>query len=214
MSNVKTVLALVAALLLAAGSAQAAPTSGDYFRAVQVDDVAAVKRMVAGQIDPNGRDEDRGETGMIVALREDAMRVFDALLAHPAIDLEARARNGNTALMMAAFKRNKAAVHALLAKGAAVNQDGWAALHYAAAAGDVEIIATLLERGARIDSTSPTGITPLMLAAREGQEDAVVALLERGASTTLADAQGLTAVQIAERADKAYIVRAIGKHGK
>ena len=51
---------------------------------------------------------------MIVALRYDAMEVFKLLLAQPRIQLEAQAENGNTALMMAAFKNNKPAVLALL----------------------------------------------------------------------------------------------------
>jgi ankyrin repeat protein len=120
--------------------------------------------------------------------------------------------NGNTALMMAAFKKNRPAVEALIAKGAAVNRPGWTPLHYAAASGDVDIAQLLLARGARVDAVSPAAsgkYTPLMMAAREGHEDCALFLLGQGADPQLKNGEGLTAAQIAQKADHAGIAAAI-----
>jgi ankyrin repeat protein len=184
-----------------------------FFRAAQVNDAGRIKPLLARGLDPNVREPERGETGMIVALRNDAMDVFALLLAQPKIDLEAQAGNGNTALMMAAFKNNMPAVKALLAKGAQVNRPGWTALHYAAAAGALDIMRVLLEQHAYIDAESPTGVTPLMLAAREGQEDAVKLLLREGADASLRDSGfDSDAAEFAERAGKPWIVKVIRQH--
>ncbi|MBQ5945932.1 ankyrin repeat domain-containing protein [Massilia sp. ST3] len=183
-----------------------------FFRAVQLDDLKTVERMVGAVVNANERNPVGGDTALVLALREDAPRVFSALLAHPGTDLEATAANGNTALMMAAFKRNKNAVEALLDKGAKLNRPGWTALHYAAAAGDDDIAELLIGRGARVDAVSPRqsgGYTPLMMAAREGHASTAMLLLKRGAKAKLKNNEGLTAAQIAERAGRTDVVRAL-----
>jgi hypothetical protein len=47
-----------------------------------------------------------GEPALVIAVRENAMKALDALLAYPGTQVDAAALNGNTALMMAAFKHN------------------------------------------------------------------------------------------------------------
>lgn len=209
--------AVLAALLLAALPLHARPTREEdavsFFRAAQINDAARIKPLLARGLDPNIREPERGETGLIVALRYDAMNVVKLLLAQPGIQLEATASNGNTALMMAAFKQNREAVLLLIGKGAIVNRPGWTALHYAAAAGDVEGIKLLLEHYAYIDAESPSGMTPLMMAAREGQEDAVKLLLEEGADAGLVDGGfKIDAAGFAERAQKPWIAKTIRAH--
>ena len=184
----------------------------DFFRAVQMDDVKTVRSLLGSTVNPNDINPIGGEPAMVNALREGSMRVFDVLLAHPGTDLEAQAVNGNTALMMAAFKHNAPAVRALLAKGAAVNRPGWSALHYAAAAGDDGITRVLLEHGAKLDATSPAGtglFTPLMMAAREGHESTALLLTDQGANPGLKNSEGLTAAQLAARAGKTQVAAAI-----
>lgn len=199
--------------LATAEDAAADPDAVAFFRALQLDDERTVRAVLARGLDPNLREPERGETGLIVALRYDAMRVVQLLLAHPGLKVDAPAANGNTALMMAAYQKNKPAVLALLAKGAQVNRPGWTALHYAAAAGDLDIMKLLLEHHAYIDAESPTGTTPLMLAAREGQEGAVQLLLEEGADATLKDrAWREDAADFALRAHKPWIAAHIRRH--
>ena len=194
------------------GARQQALTS--YFRSVQMDDAKTVQKMVSARlVHPDQRDPRSGEPALIVALREGAANVAAALIATPGIDLEAHAPNGNTALMMAAYKGNRSVVEALLDKGAKVNQPGWNALHNAAAGGDAGITSLLLAKGAAIDARGPAGFTALMLAAREGQEATVSVLLEAGADTSLLNSEQLTAAQLAERAEKPRIAAAIRAHG-
>ncbi|WP_322400312.1 ankyrin repeat domain-containing protein [Massilia luteola] len=218
----RTVLrSCVLAAALAAGirPATAAPTGGqvtDFFRAVQMDDPRTVQSLL-GKVDPNEANPIGGEPALVLAVREGAMRVLDVLLRHPGTNVDAAALNGNTALMMAAFKNNQAAAEALIAKGATVNRPGWTPLHYAAASGADDIARLLLAHGARIDAQSPPAsgkYTPLMMAAREGHEDSALFLLAQGADPQLKNGEGLTAAQIARRADHGTIAAALDKRAK
>jgi ankyrin repeat protein len=136
----------LAMLLCCAAASQAAPEPDAFFRAVSVNNASGVRSMLAEGMNPNQPDAQRGDIPLVLALRDDADRVFQVLLDAPGIDIEARSANGNTALMMAAYKHKLDAVNALLAKGAKVNQSGWTALHYAASAGDLPIMKILLAR--------------------------------------------------------------------
>ena len=206
----------VCSMLLSAACAQAMAATpaqvSTFFRAVQMDDARTVKSMLGSQVDPNETNPIGGEPPLVLALREGSMEVFKALLAHPGTRVDTPAINGNTALMMAAFKGNRPAAEALIARGAAVNRPGWTPLHYAAAAGDDGIAALLLQHGAKIDAVSPRAsgsYTPLMLAAREGKEDTALFLLERGANPRLRNGEGLTAAQIAARAEHASLAKTL-----
>ncbi len=212
-SGRRRAICLLAAILSMGPAAAATPAQvAEFFRAVQLDNVGAVKEMVGREVDANEINPVGGEPALVLAVREGSMRVFDALLARPGTDLEATALNGNTALMMAAFKNNRRAAEALLARGAQVNRAGWTPLHYAAAAGSEDIARLLIARKARLDAPSPResgAYTPLMMAAREGQAGAVRLLLEAGAETGLKNTEGLTAAGIAERAGQTDIATAI-----
>lgn len=206
-------IALAACLVPGAAGAATAAQLTTFFRSVQVDDVSTVRRMLAaGSVSANALNPIGGESALIVALREDAPRVAAVLLENPTIQLELNAPNGNTALMMAAFKHQTAAVRTLLSKGAMVNRPGWSALHFAAASGDDEIVRLLIEHHAAINGEAPAKLTPLMIAAREGHESTVRLLLDMGADAGLKNTEAMTAVQIAERADKPLIVAAIAAH--
>jgi uncharacterized protein len=202
-------------MCLACGTALAASGAAEvaeFFRSVQTDDAATVKKMLGTVIAPDQLNPVGGEPALVLAVREGSMRVLDTLLAYPGIQVDAAALNGNTALMMAAYKGNMPAVQALLAKGAALNRPGWTALHYAAASGDDAITRLLLERGAKVDAVSPVksgAYTPLMMAAREGHDSTALLLIEHGANPKLTNSEGLTAVQLAQRAGKDHVASAI-----
>jgi ankyrin repeat protein len=209
-------MSALAAGITPALAATAREQTSDFFRAVQMDDPGTVQSLL-GKVDPNSANPVGGEPALVLAVREGSMRVFDVLLGYPGTKVDAPALNGNTALMMAAFKNNKPAAEALIAKGAAVNRPGWTPLHYAAASGDNEIARLLLAHGARIDAeSSPASgrYTPLMMAAREGQQDTALFLLKQGADPLLKNSEGLTAARIAERADHGSIAAAIDKYVK
>lgn len=197
--------------------AAAPPTTGQitsFFRAVQMDDASTVNKLVGTTVNANELNPLGGEPALVLAIREGSKAVVTALLAHPGTDLERRAVNGNTALMMAAFKRDEDTTRALLAKGAKVNQAGWSALHYAAASGDDKIAQLLLDKGAQVDALSPRpsgAYTPLMMAAREGQEATARLLLARGANRALKNTEGLTAARLAKAAGRDALAAELSK---
>jgi ankyrin repeat protein len=196
------VLSVVAVGAIAAQAPNEKQVSS-FFRAVQMDDASTVRKMVGTVVNANELNPLGGEPALVLAIREGSTAVVQDLLAHPGTDLERKAVNGNTALMMAAFKRDGDTVRALLDKGAKVNQPGWTALHYAAASGDAAIAQLLIERGAKLDALSPRpsgAVTPLMMAAREGQDGIVRLLLAKGANAGLKNTEGFTAAQLAKQA--------------
>ncbi|WP_242489919.1 ankyrin repeat domain-containing protein [Noviherbaspirillum cavernae] len=169
----------------------------DFFRAAKVDNASEIKALLARGLDPNIIEPQRGETGMILAIRENSMKVFDVLLNARDIDLEIKARNGDNALMIASFTGNKPVVEALLAKGAQVNRPGWTPLHYASLIGNNDIVRLLIENHAYIDAASPNKTTPIMMAALGGHILTVKLLLDEGADATLRNELGLSAIDIA-----------------
>jgi ankyrin repeat protein len=195
--------ASVLALACAGASAQQPPppTAQEvtkFFRAVQLNDGDTVRKMAGAVVNANELNPLGGEPALVLAVREGATRAFD----------------GNTALMMAAYKRDEASVRALLAKGAKVNGTGWTALHYAAASGDTTIAQLLIANGAKLDALSPRAsgaFTPLMMAVREGQADVTRLLLAKGAKRGLQNTEGKTALQIAEGAGRADLVQLLSQ---
>jgi ankyrin repeat protein len=181
----------------------------DFFTAVKLDDVNQVRALLQRGLDPNIIEPERGDTGLILSLREGAMKVFDLLLQTRGIELEARARNGDNALMVASYKGNKAAVAALLARKVEVNRPGWTALHYAAVSGSNDILRMLLEKNAALDARSPNDTTPIMMAVYVGHIHTVKLLLDAGADATLKNDQGLTAIDFAKNAGRADIVEGL-----
>jgi uncharacterized protein len=173
----------------------------DFFRAVQRDDASAVQSLLQRGFDPNTRDP-KNFHGLFLALREPSPKVAQVLIKAPKIDLNPITDDGETPLMMAVFKGQTALVLEMIDKGADVNKTDWTPLHYAATAGNVQLIKILLEHHAYIDAESPNKTTPLMMAAHYGTVGAVKLLLEEGADVSLKNDLGLSAIDFAQRANK------------
>ncbi|MBI3284621.1 MAG: ankyrin repeat domain-containing protein [Burkholderiales bacterium] len=196
-----------AALLLALCAAAPAKAGAyeDFLFAVKFNDANTVQNFLRKGMDVNSTEGVRGESILMIALREKSMRVVDLLLKDADIKLDAAAANGDTAIMIAAYTGNLEALKKLIAAGAAVNRPGWTALHYAAANGRPEIISLLLEHAAYIDAESPNKTTPLMMAVSAGKIDAVKLLLDEGADIGLKNELGLTALDFARQFQHADI---------
>ena len=188
-------------VVTAASFAVSASSNVDFFRAVNVDNDRTVKELLAAGFDPNTANE-KGQVGLYLALQQESLKVATALLAHPAIRIEATTAADETPLMMAAMRGNLEWTQRLLDRGAAVNRAGWTPLHYAASGPGVSVVKLLLDRGAAIDAPSPNRSTALMMAARYGSEEAVQLLLSRGASAKLRNDRQMSPADFARSAGR------------
>ena len=173
----------------------------DFFAALQRDDAATVKSLLAKGFDANTVDP-KGLHGLYLALREPSLKVAQVLVDWPKTDVNVLNTKGESALMMAALRGQQAIAEKLIKRGADVNKTGWAPLHYAASNGHLALMALLLENSAYIDAASPNGTTPLMMAAMYGTPGAVKLLIDEGADPQLKNQQGLTALQFAQRGNR------------
>jgi uncharacterized protein len=173
----------------------------DFFSAIKRDEASAVQSLLQRGFDPNTRDP-KNLHGLFIALREPSPKVAQILINAPKIDLNPITDDGETPLMMAVFKGQTQLAILMIDKGADVNKPGWTPLHYAATAGNVQLMKILLENYAYIDAESPNKTTPLMMAAHYGTPGAVKLLLEEGADVSLKNDLGLTAIDFAQQALK------------
>jgi uncharacterized protein len=182
----------------------------EFFIAVRNDNTANLERLLERGFDPNSRDE-KGRTGLAVAVQERSPKATKLLLAQPGIEINALNAAGESALMMAAIKGDAENVTLLLNRGAQVNQPGWSPLHYAATGPEPKLVQLLLDRGAAVDALSPNDTTPLMMAAQYGSEDSAVLLLAKGADPALRNQQGLRALDFAKRSGREPLVARLQK---
>ena len=213
-SNLKTPSRWLAATAAALSLTLAAPARAgayeDFFKAVSLDDAGAVERLLQRGFDANSVDE-AGQGALILALREGAFKVADTLLKAPGMKVDQPNSAGETALMMAALRGHEEWLPKLVAQGAAIEREGWTPLHYAATGPQPATVAWLLERGARVDSRSPNGTTPLMMAARYGSEESVDLLLRRGADPKLKNQLNLTAADFARLAAREALAKRLAE---
>ena len=194
--------------------------------AVERNDVAAVRAIVADDPDAAAvRDEAgvsallharyRGADDVVEALRQagaeldvfeaaalgDTPRLVELLEAEPALAAGWSA-DGFTPLHLAAFFGQPAAVDVLLDRGADVdavsrNALAVAPLNSAAAAGEQAICGRLLGHGANPNAASQGGFTPLHAAAQNGDADLARLLVDHGADVEATSADGRRAVDFA-----------------
>ena len=189
---------IVYLLVFASSFAANASDQDDFFRAARADNASGIKSLLAKGFDPNTRD-DKGQTALLIAMREPSPKVIEVLVAFPKTNVEARNSKDESPLMLAAIKGQQELVTQLIARDADINKPGWTPLHYAATSGQVAIMKQLLDKDAFINAQSPNGTTPLMMAAMYGSAAAVQLLLEEGADVAMKNEQGMTAADFAER---------------
>lgn len=125
------------------------------------------------------------------------------LLDKTSIDIDARDKDGQTALHHACARERIAVVKKLIERGAdlnAVDKDGMTPLHRAMSERSDDVIdayVAVLGAKAELDVLSEQGETPLMHAVRSGFERSVEKLIAAGADITARGADGRTALHVA-----------------
>ncbi|HLT99988.1 MAG TPA: ankyrin repeat domain-containing protein [Burkholderiaceae bacterium] len=168
---------------LAVGASVHAETPESWWVDVINDRVPNVREELARGTDPNIVDNE-GLPTLMLAIRSGAWGVYDALVAHRRVDINAENKHGETALMYLALLGETDRASALIKRGAEVNRLGWTPLHYAASRGHTDTARMLVRQGALVHAPAPDGTTPLMMAAFSGNRDTVQLLLDQGADAT------------------------------
>lgn len=182
----------------------------DFFTAIRQDDANTVASLLRRGFDANTLNP-AGEHGLVLAVRESALKVASVLLDWPKTQVEVRTGKDESPLMLASLKGLTDLCQKLIDKGADVNKPGWAPLHYAATNGHLEVMRLLLEHHAYIDAGSPNASTPLMMAARYGTAAAVELLLDAGADPMLKNDRGMTAIDFAQSVSRQDVAELIAR---
>ncbi len=113
-------------------------------------------------------------------------QIIQALL-DKGIDINARGKDGKTALIIAAIKGDSTIVEMLLDRGVRLNErddDGNTALILAVANGHLQIVRLLLNKGADVNAADVNGETALRVAEKKGNAD-ILALMNKTCSRIL-----------------------------
>ena len=127
--------------------------------------------------------ETRSSKALFEAVQNDDQQSVAALIRKKA-DVNAREKDGATALAWAAMRCNPDIAKLLLKSGAnpnLTNEQGVGPLYLAITNGSTEIVELLLASGAQPNVAREDGETALMTATRLGQSEVVKMLLKRGA---------------------------------
>ena len=128
-------------------------------------------------------------------------------------DVNAKQKNGWTALMVAAGRGRTESLKVLIDAGADVNvekNNGQTALMVAADKGSTETIKPLIDAGADANAKYNSGLTAMMLAVGGGHTETLKALIEVGADVNAkSDRLGRTALMFAARTGQTVSVKTL-----
>ena len=169
--------------------------------AVKDQDRAAVRALIAGDVDVNER-QGSGATALHWAVHRDDIELVN-LLIEAGADVDAMNDIGVMPLSLACENGSASMVEVLLKAGAdsnAVLRTGETALMRAAFVGDLDTVDTLLAHGADVNAKEPVREqTALMWALDRQREDVVHRLVEKGADIEATTTLGFNPLLFAVR---------------
>lgn len=184
-------------------------------KAAMDDDLEAVKAALATQPNPNVRDKITQSGALEYAVRN-ANREIMQVLVWAKVDVNAKDREGQTALMMLTEQATSEMVWDLIHAGAKVNardKDGDTALISVAEINNVDALKALLDAGAKVNAHNEKGETALMVAASNGNVNNVRTLILAGADVNLRDKDGKSALMRANENGEGAVARLLKAHG-
>jgi hypothetical protein len=212
-------LVLVLLLVLAPLAATAGAGTGlneQLMEAVELGDLARVKKLLAKGADVNAEsDSTMPQTPLMQASWAGQEAIVKVLLENGA-DVNAKTKDGRTALMSASSTGFAKIAKMLLDKGADVNaqtEGGGTALLFAAGECCPEIARMLLDKGAEVNAQAKRGNTALIAAAKTECPNVVKMLLDKGADVHAKTKNGMTALREAEIRNSREIVQLLKRTG-
>jgi len=184
-------VAIIAALILAAGTARAADPP--LVAAIKAGDITRTRTLLRQKADANQAESD-GTTALHWAVHRDDLDAVELLLKAGAAASAAN-RYGVTPLHLAAINGNATTIERLLKAGADPNgalPEGETALMTAARSGSVAAVKILISHGADVNARERwKGQTALMWAAVENHSEVAKVLIEAGADVNARSAGGV-----------------------
>lgn len=175
-------------------------TEAEFFRAINLEDAAAVRAFLQGGMNPNAKNE-KGETALTYAIQYRAPKVIKVLLEKAEVNLKDDL--GNSPIHLAVAKKKEEIFDLLLEKNADVNLGGLdgqiknqTALYVAVLQDREDLVRKLLEKGANPNIADSEGAYPLSEAvARGGANPQIIKLLlDGGANVNAQEANKGTAL--------------------
>ncbi|CAM9784777.1 unnamed protein product, partial [Scytosiphon promiscuus] len=139
-----------------------------------------------------------------------------AVITSRRVDVNARAPDGNTPLVLAAAYGHHGIVSVLLKNGARVNlagAEGFAPLFVCSQNGHLQVVKVLLAAGANIEARDSVDCTPLHMAANHGHLPIVKALMKAGAKLDPRNTSGTTPLSAAAGSNQLAVVKTLLKAG-
>ncbi|KAG0181013.1 hypothetical protein DFQ29_009547 [Apophysomyces sp. BC1021] len=156
-----------------------------------------------------------GLTPLHLAASRGHLDVVQCLIEEYEVSVDSRDKEGETALLKAAYEGRFSLVKYLLSKNANIHQkdkDGWTALHNACSKGCLPIVRLLVENGANVNVRSKMGHTPLINAASKGYMSIIEYLLEEAhANPLIKNNFGEAAYDVSAAAGEPYICEMLVK---
>jgi ankyrin repeat protein len=179
--------------------------------AASKDDLDLVRQLVLTSPDVNVSDKATDQTALSYAIENGNREMVRTLLGAGA-DINARSRDGQTAIMSLNRTANLDLVRDLLAAGADVNvrdRRGETPLLSAATSSSFAVIQELISYGAGMDAKNNEGTTVLMRAAENSDPQVAKLLLKFGVDVNARDENQETALLIAARWGSAATAKAL-----